>query len=58
MKTEYKIGDKVKIVRFCRYYGRCAQVIHLGSDDLVGVMFEDSRAYLFRANTDLEVCYD
>ena len=54
MKTEYKIGDKVKIVPFCRYYCRRAQVIHLGSDDLVGVMFGDGRAYLFRADTDLE----
>jgi hypothetical protein len=54
METEYKIGDKVRIVRFCRYYGRRAEVIHLGTSDLVGVMFGDGIAYLFRGNTDLE----
>ena len=55
MESRFKVGDKVRIVRFCRYYGRRADVIQLGSSDLVGVMFADGSAYLFRGGSDLEL---
>ena len=40
------------------FAGQRGRVVHLGSDDVVGVLFSDGISCIFRGNTDLELVSD
>jgi len=55
MKSQFRIGDRVRVVTPDFFTGQQGQVVHLGSDDVVGVLFSDGISCIFRGTTDLEL---
>jgi hypothetical protein len=58
MKSRFRVGDRVRVVNADFFAGQRGHVVHLGNDDVVGILFSDGISCIFHGNTDLELVTD